>query len=316
MPVRGLARQAATAAPRHRPADLARPVAGRGRVLERAERPAVRCSMWRPCGRSAGRRCWSTSSRSAARRARGRPPARRGRGPRRPGSSACSRARPASTGRSCRPIRTTRWHGTMSGTGLWPSAVPTARTALGRPISAAIQPYGRTSPRGMSRALRQTSRSKSVWPRRSRSMRTRRSPPSRRSIARARSAGSASRRERPGARSGPRGSRRTSRRTATPLDAAGRSRPRTSGPIGESMRAIRSARPTSARTSGASGSGRGRGEVGHGGLQVAVVGGHAVISSRSSRFAVSNAVRNIARPRWTWALTVPSGRPRARARSG
>ena len=37
-------------------------------------------------------------------------------------------------------VRTTRWHGTMSGTGLWPSAVPTARTAFGRPISAAIQP--------------------------------------------------------------------------------------------------------------------------------------------------------------------------------
>ena len=58
-------------------------------------------------------------------------------------------------------VRTTRWQGTMSGTGLWPSAVPTARTALGRPISAATQPYGRTSPRGISSALRQTSCSKS-----------------------------------------------------------------------------------------------------------------------------------------------------------
>ena len=52
----------------------------------------------------------------------------------------------------------------MSGTGLWPSAVPTARTAFGRPISAAIQPYGRTSPRGISSAFIQTARSNSVVP--------------------------------------------------------------------------------------------------------------------------------------------------------
>ena len=80
----------------------------------------------------------------------------------------------------------------MSGTGLCPSAVPTARTAFGRPISAAIQPYGRTSPRGISSALCQTSRSKSVWPRRSRSIRTRRSPPSRRAMAVASRSGSRS----------------------------------------------------------------------------------------------------------------------------
>ena len=60
----------------------------------------------------------------------------------------------------------------------------------------------------------------------------------------------------------------------------------------------------------------GRGEFGHGSLHGQVIGGHAVISSRSRRFAVSSAVRKIARPRWTWALTVPSGRPRATARSG
>ena len=58
-------------------------------------------------------------------------------------------------------VRTTRWHGTMSGTGLCPSAVPTARTAFGRPISAAIQPYGRTSPRGISSAFVQTATSNS-----------------------------------------------------------------------------------------------------------------------------------------------------------
>ena len=54
---------------------------------------------------------------------------------------------------------------------------------------------------------------------------------------------------------------------------------------------------------------------GHGGLDV-TIGGHAVISSRSRRWAASNAVRNRARPRWTWALTVPSGRSRAAASSG
>ena len=55
--------------------------------------------------------------------------------------------------------RTTRWHGMSSGTGLWPSAVPTARTAAGWPISAAIQPYGRTSPRGIWSAFSRTARS-------------------------------------------------------------------------------------------------------------------------------------------------------------
>ena len=107
-----------------------------------------------------------------------------------PGSSACSPARPASTGRCMPSVRTTRWQGTISGTGLCPSAVPTARTAFGRPISAAIQPYGRTSPRGISSALRQTSRSKSVWPRRSRSIRTPAVAASRRAMAAARRSGS------------------------------------------------------------------------------------------------------------------------------
>jgi hypothetical protein len=88
-------------------------------------------------------------------------------------------------------LRTTRWHGTTSGTGLWASAVPTARTAFGRPISAAIQPYGLTSPRGISRAFIQTMTSKAVWPRRSRGMVFRRSPARRLPIAAARRAGTA-----------------------------------------------------------------------------------------------------------------------------
>ena len=34
----------------------------------------------------------------------------------------------------------TRWHGTKTGTGFAPHAPPTARTALGLPIAAAISP--------------------------------------------------------------------------------------------------------------------------------------------------------------------------------
>ena len=33
------------------------------------------------------------------------------------------------------PARSTRWHGTTTGTGLWPSAVPAARNAFGLPAS-------------------------------------------------------------------------------------------------------------------------------------------------------------------------------------
>ena len=57
-------------------------------------------------------------------------------------------------------------------------------------------------------------------------------------------------------------------------------------------------------------------EAGQRRLQGSIVGGHAVISSRSCRWAASSAVRNNARPRWTCALTVPSGRSRAMASSG
>src|SRR6266699_3615285 len=63
--------------------------------------------------------------------------------------------------------RTTRWHGMKYGIGLFASAVPTARTADGCPISRATQLYGRTWPYGISRALRSTACSNSVSPRRS-----------------------------------------------------------------------------------------------------------------------------------------------------
>src|SRR5712691_1226621 len=63
--------------------------------------------------------------------------------------------------------RTTRWHGMKYGIGLFASAVPTARTADGCPISRATQLYGRTCPYGISRALRSTACSNSVSPRRS-----------------------------------------------------------------------------------------------------------------------------------------------------
>ena len=59
-----------------------------------------------------------------------------------------------------------------------------------------------------------------------------------------------------------------------------------------------------------------RAEAGQRRLHGSIVGGHAVISSRSCRWAASNAVRNSASPRWTCALTVPSGRSRAMASSG
>ena len=64
---------------------------------------------------------------------------------------------------------------------------------------------------------------------------------------------------------------------------------------------------------------RGRGrddEPAQRGLDGGVGGGHAVISWGSDRRSASSIVRNRAIPRWTWALTVPSGRPRAAAVSG
>ena len=58
------------------------------------------------------------------------------------------------------------------------------------------------------------------------------------------------------------------------------------------------------------------GELGRLGLRGFERHGHAVISSGSRRASVSSMVRSRAIPRWTWALTVPSGRPRAAAASG
>src|SRR5438034_5398294 len=77
------------------------------------------------------------------------------------------------------------------GIGLLASAVPTARTAAGCPISRAIQPYGRTWPRGISSVLCSTCCENDVRPRRSN--RRRRFPLSWSSILRARSAGGSTR---------------------------------------------------------------------------------------------------------------------------
>ncbi len=60
-------------------------------------------------------------------------------------------------------------------------------------------------------------------------------------------------------------------------------------------------------------------EVGQGcrlGIGDLELGRHAVISSGSGRVSASSIVRSNAIPRWTWALTVPSGLPRASAASG
>src|SRR5690348_16545929 len=75
--------------------------------------------------------------------------------------------------------------------GLLASAVPTARTAAGWPISRAIHPYGRTSPRRISSVLRSTACEKGVSPRRSNCIR--RLPSSWSWILSARSAGGSTR---------------------------------------------------------------------------------------------------------------------------
>ena len=216
-------------------------------------------------------------------------PARRGRGPRLRRIVRLLPGPPSEYWPIVPSVRTTRWQGTMSGTGLWPSAVPTARTALGRPISAAIQPYGRTSPWGISSAFCQTSRSKSVWPRRSRSMRTRRSPSSRRAMAVGQPRRNAVRRGYAGRPVRARcGAPRTRRR---PL---GRHRPRHAQPVpGHDERPDRRVDrgrtgrpgPTSTSTAGGGSAGGRRGQAGQRGLdRRRRVRGHAVISSRSGRF--------------------------------
>ena len=189
----------------------------------------------------------------------------------------------------------------------------------GRPISAAIQPYGRTSPRGISSALCQTSRSKSVWPRRSRSIldaAVAGQPPADRAQPAASGSWAARYARRPvrarcaaskAASSVARLDRRTRRARSRPRRAA-RSASRTG-------RTDRPGRPRPGRSVRAS-LGRCVHERGQAASRSRSVGGHAVISSRSRRWAASNAVRNRARPRWTWALTVPSGRSRAVASSG
>ena len=59
-----------------------------------------------------------------------------------------------------------------------------------------------------------------------------------------------------------------------------------------------------------------RQQGGHGLLQFPILDGHAVISSRSRCWSASKTARSMARPRWTCALTVPSGRSRAVATCG
>ena len=214
-------------------------------------------------------------------------------------------------------VRTTRWHGTMSGTGLWPSAVPTARTAFGRPISAAIHPYGRTSPRGISSALVQTATSNSVRPRRSSGIRTRRSPARRRAMASARPSGRDRREERAAA-----GARLVAGRGGGPVvgqvhlaDAAavpgdperadrGGERCHPVGEPGLDEDVVGEARRGSDRERR-----QGARRVVHGGAGGVNGTGHAVISSSPVPAA---AARSMARPRWTWALSVPSGRPSTR----
>lgn len=56
----------------------------------------------------------------------------------------------------------TLWHGMTTGSGFLPTAVPTARTARGRPMLLAICPYVRVCPCGIFVSARQTARWKGV----------------------------------------------------------------------------------------------------------------------------------------------------------
>ena len=132
--------------------------------------------------------------------------------------------------------------------------------------------------------------------------------------------GPRARRPRPRRRHDRSGSRWCARTSASSIvcstaDTRARSRPRTAA-----RAAIRSARSDPpgrpARGRPAQGRRRRKAQPGEGSFDGSVVGGHAVISSRSRRWAVSSAVRRSARPRWTCALTVPSGRSSAWATSG
>src|SRR5206468_179261 len=72
-----------------------------------------------------------------------------------------------------------RWHGTMTGTGLAPSALPTARAARGWPTRRASAAYESTSPNGMRRASASTRAWNSPTPAR-RATRARAAPRARR----------------------------------------------------------------------------------------------------------------------------------------
>ena len=216
----------------------------------------------------------------------------------------------------CPSVRTTRWHGTRSGTGLWPSAVPTARTAAGWPISDGDPAVRPDLAAGDLERLEQTARSNSVRPRRSTSIFARRSPASRRAMALARRGGSASTRRtgRPKSRS-KYGLERRRHRGALATDETPRPFQATkTSPIAVDSEAYRSARPTAARVAGRSVAGALVRRSAQGGLDAgqALIGvgggrGHAI---DSWRWSASTAARSNVMPRWTWALTVPSGRPR------
>ena len=164
----------------------------------------------------------------------------------------------------------------------------------GRPISAATQPYGRTSPRGISSALRQTS----ARSRCGRAGRGRCGPGGRRrAAARWRSA------RRSGTRSTGRAGRpvrarwfasnvASSRRGLDGRHARARSRPRRAArSASRSGRRGRPGRPRPAR-SGARLAGAVTRRPASAASMGSIVGGHAVISSRSCRWAASNTVRN------------------------
>ena len=279
-------RAQAAASAASRPAHPARPVAARRRLAERAElepvpvrRPAARG------GRSAGRRSCVVSEPMKRIAGRGQPLQRRQVEP------LGGQDRPLVAGTAERVLadRAVRPHDPVAGHdqrhGVVAERRPDRPDRL-RPADLGRDPAVRPdlAARDLER-LRQTSRSNSVRPRRSRSMRTRRSPARRRCDRRRESSGRASARKSAG-RSAPVARlelgivrrRRLDRRHAEPV-------PRDdSGPIGESIRAYRSARPTSTRTSLARRRRCGRQELGERRSRLgigSVVGGHAVISSRS-----------------------------------
>ena len=280
------ARRAQAATAPDRPADLARAVARRRRLGERAERPPVLrehvpAGPARRPAHDVGRGAPDQALAALARR----PPS--------PSGSRPSAARivrlfsgpPSEYWPIVPSVRTTRWHGTISGTGLWPSAVPDGpdrlrpadlgRDPAVRPDLAARDVEGLAPDVALEVAVAaqvEIDAHPAV---------ARQSPLDgpRASVVR-----QGVRREHRA--SGPGRVARGELGRLDAADARARSRPRTSGPIGESMRAMRSASPTSTRTFGRE---RGGGGAVEGRPSAASriasseVRGHAVISWRSRR---------------------------------